>query len=129
MLMPEIWMIGSAIVGLALGFCLGLLWERRGATERYKKLKRTVVQETQAKNSVTQERNELRNKLKEAQDQAQKVIAAAKETHLKRIESLEKQLAQMHQLTQDLLKEAPAPQGSSGELDFAPTQPFDENKH
>ena len=83
------------------------------------------MQESQAKTALTQERNELRAKLRDVQDHAQKKIAAAQQAQAQRIQSLESQLAQMHQLTRDLMQEGGASQAPAAAGEFAPAQPYD----
>jgi hypothetical protein len=125
MLMPDIQLAAAGIAGLAVGGAAGVAWARRAALGQHRKLKRAWVQESQAKTALAQERNELRAKLRDIQDHAQKKIAAAQAAQAQRIHSLESQLAQMHQLTRDLLQdEHPAP-GEAAAGGFAPTQPYD----
>jgi uncharacterized protein HemX len=125
MLMPDIQLAAAGIAGLAAGGAAGVAWSRRAAQDKYRKLKRAWVQESQAKTALTQERNELRAKLRDIQDHAQKKIAAAQEAQAQRIHSLEAQLAQMHQITRDMLQDPQPPQGAAAAGEFAPTQPYD----
>lgn len=125
MLMPDIQLAAAGIAGLAVGGAAGVAWSRRAAQGKYSKLKRAWVQESQAKTALTQERNELRAKLRDVQDHAQKKIAAAQQAQAQRIQSLESQLAQMHQLTRDLMQEGGASQAPAAAGEFAPTQPYD----
>ncbi len=125
MLMPDIQLAATGIAGLAVGGAAGVAWSRRAAQDKYRKLKRAWVQESQARTALTQERSELRAKLRDIQDHAQRKIAAAQEAQAQRIHSLESQLAQMHQLTRDMLQDERTAPGVAAVGEFAPTQPYD----